>query len=137
MDITAVRQALAANLSTMLGTQVSPRMLVNPTPPAAHVFPAETDFDQTFGRGQDFQVLTVQVLVGTVSSEAAQDQLDAYLSGSGPQSVKHAVESDRTLGGACSDLVVASATGYRSVVQEGQAPVLVCEWRVEVRGSGT
>jgi hypothetical protein len=136
MDITAVREALAANLSTLLGTQVSAKMLANPTPPAAHVFPAETQFDRAFGRGQDFQILTVQVLVGTVMDEAAQDQLDAYLAGSGAQSVKAAVESDKTLGGACFDLRVVSATGYRRITQEGQPEVLVCEWSVEVNGPG-
>lgn len=136
MDITAVRVAIAANLSTLLGTQVSPRMLVKPTPPAAHVFPAETEFDKTMGRGLDYQVLTVQVLVGTVSSEAAQDQLDAYLSGSGTQSVKTAVETDKTLAGACSNLRVTGASGYRQITPEGQSPVLVCEWRVEVWGHG-
>jgi hypothetical protein len=136
MDLTAVREALASNLSAITGTQVSAYMLLNPSPPAAHVFPSEIEFDRAMGRGLDFQVLTVQVIVGTVSNEAAQRQLDAYLAGSGPQSVKAALESDKKLGGACSDLRVTGATGYRTIVQEGQAPVLVCDWRVEIHGSG-
>jgi hypothetical protein len=136
MDISAVRAALAANLSAITGMQVSPYMLSNPTPPAAHVFPAEVEFDRAMGRGLDFMVFTLQVLAGTVSNEQAQRDLDAYLVGSGPTSVKEAIESDKTLGGACEDLRVIGATGYRTIVQEGQAPVLVCDWRVELHGRG-
>ena len=136
MDITAVREAIAANLSAIGGMQFSPYMLENPYPPAAHVFPADTDFDRAMARGYDFQVLTVQVLVGTVSDEGAQRNLDAYLAGSGPQSVKQALEADKKLGGACFDLNVASATGYRTVVEEGKPKWLVCDWRVEVHGHG-
>jgi hypothetical protein len=136
MDITAVREALASNLSAITGMTASPYMLMNPYPPAAHVFPGEVEFDRSYGRGLDFMVFTLQVLAGTVSEEQAQRDLDAYLAGSGPTSVKEAIESDRTLGGACSDLRVTGATGYRTVVQEGQAPVLVCDWRVEIHGHG-
>lgn len=135
MDVTAVRRAIAHNLSTLLATQVSHRMLSNPTPPAVHVYPSSTEFDRTMGRGIDYQVFTVQALVGTVSEEAAQDQLDQYLSGSGPRSVKAAVETDKTLGGLVNNLRVTDATGYRQVVRDGKE-ILVCDWRVEVWAHG-
>lgn len=136
MDLTAVREALAANLNRINGLDVSPLMLANPTPPAAHVYPATVDYDVSFGRGGDMQTLTIQVLAGLVLESAAQQTLDQYLAGSGPFSVKEAAESDPQLGGACDDLEVTGSSGYRELQVEGQPNRLVCEWTVVVYGPG-
>jgi hypothetical protein len=53
--------------------------------------------------------LDVIVLVQRLSERTGQNELDKYLAGSGDYSIKQAIESDRTLGGACNTLRVTSA----------------------------
>lgn len=53
------------------------------------------EFDKAMGRGLDTAELTCRVLVGLADDEAAQRLLDAMLSGSGPASLKQAVEAAR------------------------------------------
>lgn len=132
-----IREGLAANLSTITGLQVSPVMLATPSPPCAHIFPAETEYDLANARGLDRHYLTVQVLVPFTTDVGAQVSLDAYLAGSGPTSFKEAIENDRQLADACDDLRVVSASGYRLITYaEGIPPALGCEWRVEVIAQG-
>jgi len=70
-------------------------------PPAAIVaLPETVEYDSVAGRGADRVVVPVTVLVGRVSDRAARDQLAAYVSGTGAQSVKSAIEgSGGDLGG--------------------------------------
>ena len=64
------------------------------TPPAAVIaFPDSYDFDQTFQRGFDRIVIPVTVVVGRADSRSSRDRMTKYAAGSGPDSVKHVVES--------------------------------------------
>jgi len=134
VDITPVRLALADNLSAISGIQVSAYMLPNPTPPTVHIYPAEIQYDLAMDRGMDLFYLTVQALSGSPDDRAAQQNLDAYLSGDGEQSFKAAIEADRTLGGSCDDLIVESMSGYRLYSFQDRAPALGAEWRVRIIG---
>jgi hypothetical protein len=83
-----------------------------PTPavaPCAIVGQLDFTFDLNNARGLDQANLDVVVLVGRFSERAAQIDLDKYLAGEGAFSIKTAIESDRTLGGACNTLRVTSA----------------------------
>jgi hypothetical protein len=130
-----MREGLAANLGAIPGMQVSAYMLSNPTPPAAHVLPAEITYDTAMRRGQDVWFFTVQVFVSLTTDIGAQKLLDKMLASSGSDSVKAAVESDRTLGGACDDLRVVSMGGYEIFVL-GERQLLGATWRVEVIATG-
>jgi hypothetical protein len=66
-------------------------------------------FDINNARGLDQANLDVIVLVQRLAQKSAQTDLDKYLQGSGDYSIKAAIESDLTLGGACSTLRVTSA----------------------------
>lgn len=63
------------------------------SPPAAIVdLPPSGTFDETYGRGMDLISYTFMVVVGKPSDQASADRLSAYLSGTGPESVKRAVD---------------------------------------------
>lgn len=136
-SLTDIRVALADNLSSIAGLQQSAYMLSNPTPPTAEVMPSSIRYDRSMARGLDTHNLTVRVLVGQSSDRGAQKRLDGFLAGSGATSIKAAIESDTTLGGAASDLRVMECSGYRVYGREGNASVLGAEWQVEVVAKGT
>ncbi len=129
-----IRDGIAANLATITNTQILSYQLSNPTTPSISIFPAGTDYNQAFNRGLDRWVFTVQAIVSVVSDENGQQQLDAYLAPTGSTSIRAAIESDRTLGGAAQNCVVTNASGY--TLFGDTPPVLGAEWTVEVWCSG-
>ena len=135
-DLGDIREGIAENLSTIPDIQVSAYVLSNPTLPCAVVFAGPTEFDKAFGRGLDTLVFMVRVVVAAVSDISAVVNLDPYLAGSGSRSVKEAIESDKTLGGACSDLRVTGTEGEQVYALEGRPPALGAEFRVEVTAHG-
>lgn len=136
-SLTLLRQGLAANLAALTDVQVSPYMLANPTPPAVTIYPSDVSYDLSMHRGFDLWTFTVQAFVGDTADIGAQVNLDQFIAPSGARSVKTLLESDKTLGGACSDLQVTSCTGYRIYLREGGPPVLGAEWHVTVYAPGT
>lgn len=135
-DLTDLREALAANLESIPRLAQSPWLLSNPTPPAAEIQPGDIEYDHAFGRGTDLHRFVVRVFVGNTSDKGAQRMLDRLMAGSGEYSVKAALESDCTLGGACDDLHVKRCSGARIFSREGMAPVLGAEFEVEVIAAG-
>jgi len=131
-DMTAVREALAANLSVIPNVQVSAYMLANPSPPAIHLYPGPTEFHQAMGGGAEFWSFTVQAFVALVSDIGSQQRLDRMLASDGPDSVRAALESDPTLGGECDDLIVTERTGYQIFSPQGRGEILGAEWSVRV-----
>lgn len=76
------------------GLRVHPYSVKMVYPPAAIVgWPNPINYDSTMRRGGDRFDIPIQVLVGNVDSRSSRDALSAYLDGSGPQSIKFAVES--------------------------------------------
>lgn len=63
-----------------------------PMPCAMVGYPAEITYDRAFGRGLDQVAVPVLVLAGGIDDESTRDRLCGYLAGSGPGSVKAAVE---------------------------------------------
>ena len=128
MTPTGVRTGLGAALDTITGLRVFDYVPDSLSPPAAVVEPLEVDYDEAMQRGLDFYRAFILVIVGRMSDRSSQDRLDAYVAGSGASSVKAALESNRTLGGACSTLQVTSARP-REVVVSG---VNMIAYRFEV-----
>lgn len=134
-DVTAIREGIAAAINAAIPElQMSAWQLANPTPPAAHVFPDDIDWrDASSNSGITAPPMKVQVLISDASGDiGAQQNLDAYIDDGNDRSIKRALEQDPTLGGACSDLFVASCSGARFYQFEGRPPALGAEWRVEV-----
>lgn len=134
--VAELREGLAGNLDSIADIQVSAYRLTRPTPPVAHVFRAATEFDTAGSRGEDLWTFTVQVLVAANLDKGAQLRLDRMLAPSGDESVKAAIESDRTLGGKAYDCHVKSCSGDNVYQIDGIGEVLGADFLVEVRASG-
>jgi hypothetical protein len=101
--IAEIRAGLAANISnTIPGLRVSAEVPDNPSPPIAVLSLNSITYDLDFNRGMTVYNFTVTLIVGRVAERDAQRKLDAY-AGAGERSIKTAVQSDRTLGGAAFD----------------------------------
>lgn len=147
MDVSAVREGIAAaaravvlpaGIGKLTCTGYTPDAVIEP-----HFFAGEVavTYDKTFGRGLDELEVTCRVLVGRQDDRACQRTLDAMLSGSGPASLKAAIEAARgapgqlALGGAADDLHVMRVQGYRWYEHMGTEYV-GAELMVKVLGKG-
>ena len=94
MNLAAVMDDLGTALGQVQGLRVFPFSADKVHPPAAVVlWPERIDYDATMTRGADRITMPVAVLVGRVDQRSARDALAKYMDGSGPDSVKTAVES--------------------------------------------
>ena len=129
MTPNGVRTGIGVALDTISGLRTFDYVPDSLAPPAAVVEPLEIDYDEAMKQGCEFYRAFILVIVGRMSDRSSQDRLDAYLTTTGATSIKAALETDRTLGGACSTLQVAS-TRPREVVVSG---VNMIAYRFEVR----
>jgi hypothetical protein len=143
VDLKAVRAGIADALRT-----VSPRLNAYPATPGAVSVPCvlvvlqRKSFDMAHGRGADEVRVTLRLLVSRADDEAGQDRLDAYLAGSGPSSIKGAMEAARgapgagALNGVCDDVQV---TGWDNYGMHEHAGVMFlgAEFDVRVIGDGS
>lgn len=135
MDISTVRQGLAANAATIAGLTCYGYVPDSISEPAFYVGEVDIDFTGAMARGMDTLTVTCRVLVGRADDQASQALLDGYLSGSGASSLKAALEADPTLGGACDDLMVMRVQGYRFYEHAGSQYV-GAELVIKVVGEG-
>ncbi|HMG43942.1 MAG TPA: hypothetical protein VK611_21595 [Acidimicrobiales bacterium] len=99
MNLADVMDDVAARIDTIPGLRVSAFPPDQVQVPAAVVtYPEAYTFDETYGRGMDRLTLPVVVMVGKVSDRKSRDQLAAYMDGSGPQSLKAAIEATSRVG---------------------------------------
>lgn len=112
MNVGTVMDGLAAALAALGDLRVLAYPPDSVTPPAAIVsYPDPFTFDVAMGRGADRGTFPVHVVVGRVSDRAARDALTPYMAGAGARSVKQAIETDPTLGGAADTARVVSVAG--------------------------
>jgi hypothetical protein len=114
MSITAIRTALANNLGTISGLRTAAEIPDLPNPPIAVVSLDSVTYDQAYAKGMTTYTFTVTVIVGRTAEREAQRKLDGYIS-TGANSIKNAVESDKTLGGNAYDCRVVSMNSVGSV----------------------
>lgn len=103
-------------------------------PPCAIIGQLDFTFDLDNARGLDQANLDVFVIVQRFSERAGIDRLDKYLAGSGDFSIKAAIESDKTLDGACDALRVTAAES--GTYQTGDIDYLSYRYRITVYGQG-
>ncbi|MFF1417472.1 hypothetical protein [Streptomyces sp. NPDC058280] len=147
MDMSAVREAIAAAARTVVLPAGVAKLTCSGYVPdavaAPHFFTADytVDFDKAMGRALDEVELTCQILVGIADDKAAQRILDALLAGSGPASLKAAIEAargapgDYALGGLAHDLHVMRVQGYRWYEHQG-AQYVGAQLAVKIIGEG-
>lgn len=131
MTIQTIRQGIAANLATISGLRTSAFVPDNPTPPIAIVVPDRVVYDTANRRGLDTYTFRVLVIAQRASERGAQNTLDAFCNPTGASSVKTAIESDRTLGGAANDCRVTDLTEYGEM-SVGETQYLAATFSVNV-----
>jgi hypothetical protein len=119
MTPTQVREGLAAALATITGLRCYDYVPDGAVVPCAIIEPLEVTFHEASKPGgTQYYRAYVLVIVGRMSDRSASDKLDGYLATTGASSVRQAIETDSTLGGKCSTLLVSNALP-RSVVVSG------------------
>ena len=98
-DIGALLEGLSAQLETIDGLRVREEMTGSIHPPAAVLSLDEIAYDTTMARGSDDVTFNVHVFTSMASERTGQQALFEFLNGSGPKSVRAAIDADPTLGG--------------------------------------
>lgn len=111
-NISALRSGIATNLSTISGLRVTDTIPDQINPPQAILSLSGVSFDKAMHKGLTQYTFTLTVIVARQSERTGQAKLDSYVQSTGSNSIKLAVESDRTLGGAAYDCVVPQVTSY-------------------------
>lgn len=124
-----IRIGLATALGSVEGLRSSSTIPDNPRPPIAVVIPDRIDYDLNANRGADRFYFTVTVIVGRADDRTAQNRLDGFIVGA--NSVKKAIEADRTLGGKVNTCRVTGMNNYSSLLV-GEVVYLSAEFNVEV-----
>jgi hypothetical protein len=114
MSISQIRTRLAANLATIPGLRTAAEVPDLPNPPIAIVALNNVSFDRAYAKGMTSYTFVITVIVGRAAEREAQRKLDAYIT-PGANSVKNAVESDKTLGGYAYDCRVVSMDSVGSL----------------------
>ncbi|MEU9220141.1 hypothetical protein AB0D47_26790 [Streptomyces sp. NPDC048376] len=148
MQISAVRDAIAtaaaavvlpAGIGKLRCTGYVPDSVVAP---CFFVGEVEVSFDKAMARRLDELVFTCRVLAGRQDDRASQRIVDALLSGSGPASLKQAIEKARgapgemALGGLADDLHLQRVQGYRWFEHAGST-YIGAELIIKVIGDGS
>jgi hypothetical protein len=132
MSLNAIRDGVAARLATISGLRAYGEIPDQPNPPVGIVSVRSMDYDQAFAKGLTIYNLVVTVIVGRVAERVAQQRLDAYCSSTGADSVKLAIEGDKTLGGVAYDVKVTSLNNLGSLQLSGEVNYLAAEFSVTV-----
>jgi len=135
---TAIRSALKLALLPVCDN-VSEYPLANPHSPGMEIDIDDEGviYDQSMQRGIDEWWFTVRGFVATTTDIGSQALRDQWLASSGTGSVKAAIETDRTLGGACHHLRVVSARAVQfGTATANNTTYMGAIWRVRIIASG-
>lgn len=136
--IAEIRAGLETRLATIAGVSTSAYMLDSPPDLCLQVMgPDLIQWDQAAAEGLDIITMVVQGFSGSPDSRAAQENLDEWLSRGTSNSVKDAIEGDRSLGSMVDDCWVRESSGYRQYEIPNRGRLLGAEWIVVVLNSGT
>lgn len=94
IDLDTVMTEIGAAINGLGGLRIFDFPPLSAQPPFAFVdFPDELDYDTTMGRGFDRMTIRLFVAVSAQVDRAARNALIAYGAGSGPNSIKAAIEN--------------------------------------------
>ena len=119
-SVSDIASGLQTNLETITGLRAYSYQPEQLNPPFAYPVLNTVSYHQTMGMGGAITQFdwTVYVVVGRWVDRVAMKKLDAFLSPTGTSSIRAAIESDLTLGGACQNLVVASSANISALEQD-------------------
>lgn len=148
MQISPIRDAIAdAAREVVLPTGIGKLVCTGYVPdsvvtPCFYVAEVEINYDKAMGRKLDELLFTARAYASRSDDRAGQRLLDSLLSGSGPASLKAAVEAARggpgemALDGLADDLHVQRVQGYRWFEHAGST-YLGAEFAIKVIGDGS
>ena len=111
-----VKDGLKVRIETISGLRAFDYQPDQVNPPFA--FPTLNEIryhDRGFNDGGVVMDFTITLVVFRSSERVAQDDIDKFTAFSGAQSIRAAIEGDRTLGGVCDDLIVNSASNITNL----------------------
>ncbi|MBN1174528.1 MAG: hypothetical protein JXA67_20335 [Micromonosporaceae bacterium] len=134
MNLSDVMNEVAQRMDAITGLRVTPYPPATILAPAGFVsYPERVEFDETYGRGQDMiQQLPVVLVVGRATERSARDTASEWASGSGPKSVKAALDGDDFQ--SCDDVTV-TACDF-DVINIGGVEYLAAVFVLDIAGSG-
>lgn len=123
MNVTSARKALAAAART-ISTPSAPLQCFESqpgsiTPPTFYPEQVVVDYYPPDGGPLILFTFTCKLLLGRANDQAAQQAIDAFLSG-GDRNLRRALEADTSLGGLAADLVVRRTEDYDQHEVAGQ-----------------
>jgi len=130
LTIQDMRDGLGTNLRTISGLRVSEEIPDQVNPPMAVVSLTSVEYDQAFQRGLTIYRFLVTLIASRASDRWAQIRLDGYCS-NGSDSVKIAIESDKTLSGSAFDVRV-TEMGNIGTISLDESMYLAAEFSVDV-----
>ena len=130
MSIADIRAGLATNIATISGLRVTAEIPDNPSPPIAVISLKSVEYDLDMKRGMTAYNFTLTLIVGRVAERDAQRKLDTF-SGKTAQSIKTAVQIDRTLGGFAFDCVLTDLASY-GALNLGEQTYLAADYSIRV-----
>ena len=105
MSLADIRAGMGTNLETIAGIRVYEEVPDSPALPCAAIRLERVTYDVAFQRGATEYGFVVQTVVTRATVQRAQRKLDQFIDTSA-RSVKTAIESDSSLGGAAFDVRV-------------------------------
>ena len=130
-ELSEIRAAMGTAISAVPNLRVRPLIPSLVTPPMAVVQPQQIEYDLNGTRGVNRYTFTVTVFVVKADDRAAQIRVDPFVSPSGQQSIKGALEADRTLAGTVDTLRVTNVSNYSST-DANDVLYLAVDFEVEV-----
>jgi hypothetical protein len=133
VNIAAVRREIGTALATIVDLNVTTGATGAVCAPAAIVgLPDEVTYNAAYQRGMDTAVVPVLLLLARPHEADTGDAMGDYLSGTGPRSVRAAVEARSYQ--AC-DTVMVTRAGV-DIVTVGGIDYLAADFDLDVAGSG-
>lgn len=136
MDVKAIRVALreaaTSSINNLNGYSYGALMM---NIPAFFVADVELDYGSALESGMETAMFNCRMLVSKTDDSGGQERVDDFMTSEGERSVKAALESDRSLSGACYEAHVDKAEGPKVYVHNG-VDYLGCQFRVQVTGRG-
>lgn len=133
MAISDLRAGLATNLETIKGLRVYAVLPDVVNPPSAMITLDKITYNRQMKQAMSEYMFKVTVVLGRVSERVAQQNLDLLVAPSG-ESIKTAIESDKSLGGYAFDVFVPELSAYGAVSING-IDYLSAEFSVQVFAS--
>jgi hypothetical protein len=137
-SLTQIREALATTIADGVDAEMSVYERVTDVVqvPAAVITPTSADWKVALSRGTDKWMFDVFILVGRSDTTNAQEELDGFLAGAGPNSVREVLYNNPTLGIEDVDAFPTGMSGYGGEFSTARIPHVGAIIKVTVHADG-